>query len=196
MSDAPATRRPRADALRNRQLIIEAATDSFRDHGLEVSVAEIARRAGVGTGTLFRNFPTKQDLIRAIVESRLLRWQEVVRESISAPDIEQAFGEFIDEVLRFSYYDKGQMEAFRERILDEPELLDCKMQAFDLTGTLLDKAKEAGLLREELSTEDFYSLTAGFTESARIAAGDEETTDGDPALRYREILLDALRPRS
>lgn len=194
MTETVSTRRPRADALRNRQLIIEAAAEAFREHGLEVSVAEIARRAGVGSGTLFRNFPTKQDLIRAILEARITRWQEVIEEALANPDVESAFGTFIDEVLYFGYYDRGQMEAFKERLLDDPELLECKNEAFGLTEALLQRARDAGLLRADISTDDFYSLTSGLTEAAKMSSASDVDSGDKPYLRYREILLSGLRP--
>ena len=68
VGDEPALR---ADALRNRRRILDAAAEAFAESGLDVGVAEIARRAGVGPGTIFRRFPTKEDLIAAIVQERI-----------------------------------------------------------------------------------------------------------------------------
>lgn len=196
MSPATGTRRPRADALRNRQLIIEAAAEAFREHGLDVSVAEIGRRAGVGSGTLYRNFPTKHDLIRAIVESRIRRWQEVIEAALESEDAAAAFEDVVDEVLEFSFRERGQMEAFKERLLDEPDLLQCKNEAFALTDQLLDRAKAASVLRTDITTDDFYCLAAGLAESARMSARAEPDDDSAPCQLYRQIFLDGLRPSS
>jgi len=68
----------RADARRNRERIIAAARVAFAEHGLDVGVAEIAHRAGVGTATLFRRFPTKQDLVVAVMEECMAHMQELV----------------------------------------------------------------------------------------------------------------------
>ena len=69
----------RADAARNRALLLAAAADEFAERGLDASVADIARRAGVGKGTVFRHFPTKDDLIAAIVLDRIERAQRARR---------------------------------------------------------------------------------------------------------------------
>jgi AcrR family transcriptional regulator len=191
----PATaRRPRADAQRNRERIIAAASEAFRELGLDASVAEIARRAGVGSGTLFRNFPTKQDLVRAIVEDRLTRWLDVANASLANPDPVAAFEAFVDEAVSFSYYDRGQMEAFKGGLLDEPELFECKCLAFDLTDKIVARAKEAGVLRENVSTMDLYSLAAGTAEATKAAESEGVETPEKPYAAYLAILLGGLRP--
>src|SRR5215469_9714592 len=96
MSDL--SRRPRADAERNRRRLLDAAAQLFGERGLDVGVAEIAQRAGVGRGTLFRNFPTKQDLIAAIVVDQMNAAAARGRELLDAPDAGDALFEFLDEL--------------------------------------------------------------------------------------------------
>src|SRR5215472_3034478 len=89
----------RADAERNRRRLLDAAQELFRERGLEVGVAEIAQRAGVGRGTLFRNFPTKQDLITAIVIDRMNEATEYGRTLLDAPDAGEALFGFLEEIV-------------------------------------------------------------------------------------------------
>ena len=85
----------RADAARNRALLLAAAADEFAEHGLEASVADIARRAGVGKGTVFRHFPTKDDLIAAIVLDRIEDLRASGERLLTADDPGDALLEFL-----------------------------------------------------------------------------------------------------
>src|SRR5437763_11587680 len=91
------SRRPRADAERNRRRLLDAAAELFGDRGLDVGVAEIAQRAGVGRGTLFRNFPTKEDLVAAIVVDAMKDVTEWGRELLDATEAGAALFRFLDE---------------------------------------------------------------------------------------------------
>lgn len=194
MSESVATRRPRADAQRNRKRIVEAALLAFREEGLDVSVAEIARRAGVGSGTLFRNFPTKDDLIRAIVEMHMDRWAEVVTAAVEASDTHAAFDDFFAETVKFNYEDRGMLEAFKEGVIDAPELHECKARALGRTGELLAAARRVGALSDEISTDDLYALAAGAAESAKVAVREGLETPEAARARYVKIMLAGMRP--
>jgi AcrR family transcriptional regulator len=197
MTDAAAARRPRADAARNRERILEVANEAFREGGLEVSVAEIARRAGVGSGTLFRNFPTKADLIHAIVEMHMNQWLDVIEKSLAAEDVGPAFDAFFERAVLFNYLDRGMLEAVKGGMLnDEPELLACKSSALDGTNELIERAQAAGVLREDLNADDIYALSAGVAESAHAAVREGRADPKVAHLRYMEIMLAGLRPVS
>jgi AcrR family transcriptional regulator len=90
------SRRPRADAERNRRRLLDAAAELFGERGLDVGVAEIAQHAGVGRGTLFRNFPTKEDLIAAIVVDAMSEASALGRELLAAPGAGQALFTFLE----------------------------------------------------------------------------------------------------
>lgn len=194
MTGPVSARRPRADAQRNRERIIEAAIDAFREGGLDVSVAEIARRAGVGSGTLFRNFPTKNDLVHAIVELRMEQWQKTIESSLEAGDARAGFDAFFAAAVAWNYHDRGMLEAFKGGIMDDPDLHDCKCAAMDRTGVLVARVKQAGMLREEISTEDVYALAAGAAESAKMSVQETGARPDDALARYVEIVLAGLRP--
>ena len=179
----PTTRRPRADALRNRQRLIDAAVQVFAEQGLDVAVAEIARRAGVGTATLFRNFPSKDDLIYAVIEARVNELLEVGRRALETEDPAAGFERFLFDVADLQARDRGFFEAIHSRLIDEPGLMECKKGMVGIAEQILARAQEAGAVRKDVGPDDL-----GFLVSA--AAGREGNHE-----RYLRILLDGLRPQ-
>src|SRR5918912_4352335 len=98
---APLTHRPlRADAARNRARVLDAARGAFAESGLGVGVEEIARRAGVGKGTLYRRFPTKEALVRAIFDDILAEYERLAAAAAEEPDAGEAFARFLDGAAR------------------------------------------------------------------------------------------------
>lgn len=194
MSSSQEQRRPRADAQRNRQRIVEAASTAFSEDGLDVSVAEIATRAGVGTGTLFRNFPSKDDLIRAILEDHLECWIDEIKQGLELHDAEQAFHKFFDSAVSFTMRDRAIAEARRCGMLDEGELGALKSEALALVERLLVRVKQAGHLREDLSHNDVFMIAAGVAESANVAAADGLAGADEARVRYVGVALAGMRP--
>jgi AcrR family transcriptional regulator len=188
---APASaRRPRADAVRNRKLIVDAAADAFRELGLEASVAEIARRAGVGSGTLFRNFPSKEDLIYAVIDARMQEWSARAEQALEEPDAAKAFEQFMLEAAKSQRDDRGLGEAIKQHIIDRPELLDCKKQAVSLSSKILKRAQDAGAVRKDVNSEDLRFLI-----NAAVTGDPLPGSDGDALFhRHLQIMLDGLRP--
>jgi AcrR family transcriptional regulator len=187
-------RRQRSDALRNRQRIIEVANDAFRDEGLDVSVAEIARRAGVGSGTLFRNFPTKSDLIVAIIQQHVDTWIDVLERANEREDTGDAFAEFFSEAVKFSCSDRGMLEAVKEGIVDQPQLIERKERAYALTEQLIARAQKAGAVRKGLTADDIYALSNGVAHSANIAIDNNGADPSDAYEPYLQVVLAGLRP--
>src|SRR5437868_12520571 len=107
-------RRLRADAERNRRRLLDAATEIFCERGLEVGVGEIAEHAGVGRGTLFRNFPSKEHLIAAIVVERIHESISRGRAQLEAPDPAQALFDLIDQAVGRQQTDRALFEALDE----------------------------------------------------------------------------------
>lgn len=189
---APAARRPRADAVRNRALIVDAATDAFREGGLDVSVAEIARRAGVGTGTLFRNFPSKDDLIYAVVEQRMNEWSATAEAALEDPDPAVAFKQFMYSAADAQMRDRGFSQAMKNHLIDKPALMECKGVAMDLTTAVLKRAQKAGAVRKDVTTEDLGYIINASVSSDPLPGMDNENMHK----RYLEIMLDGLKPQA
>src|SRR5438477_8046706 len=118
----PTERALRADAERNRRRLLDAAHELFRERGLDVGVAEIAQRAGVGRGTLFRNFPTKQDLIAAIVVDAMNDAAAAGRERLESADAGEALFQFLEVAAARQQRSRALFEAVEETFLVNPEI--------------------------------------------------------------------------
>jgi AcrR family transcriptional regulator len=166
-----AERQLRADALRNRERILEAAATVFSEQGLEVSVGEVARLAGVGRGTLFRNFPTKQDLIAAIVSRRIGEAVMIGRELLAGGDPADGAYVFIAELVGRQQRDRALFEGIVGESLTRPEIRDAVTDALAVLDELLDAGKRAGTVRPEVGALDVMMMVKGVCAAAS-ALGD------------------------
>jgi AcrR family transcriptional regulator len=186
-SDAP--RVQRADARRNRRKVLDAARAGFAEDGLDVHVEKIARRAGVGVGTVYRHFPTKEDLVQALADDRFAGLAEAARKALDDPDAWNGFSEFMRYSAKVMAEDRALSEAMDQR----PEM--CGQAAEDvklleIVGELIARAQAEGALREDVVPEDVPSLICGLGRATR-------DTPGRPAMswdRYLAIILAGLRP--
>jgi AcrR family transcriptional regulator len=182
-----ATRRPRADALRNRTRLIDAAVAVFAEHGLDVSVAQIASRAGVGTATLFRNFPTKDDLIYSVIEARVTELLEIGQRALEVEDPAASFEQFLFGVADIQVRDRGFFEAIHSHLIDEPELLQCKLEMTGVAEKILKRAQKAGVVRKDVVADDLRFIMSS-------AVSHDTAAQPDLHRRYLRIVLDGLRP--
>lgn len=189
MGTAPA--KPlRADAERNRLHILEAAAAAFADGGLDVPVAEIARRAGVGPGTLFRRFPTKDDLVIAIVEQRIQDICALVDAALENPDPWAGFVECMEAAVTMQVRDRGVLEAVGERFFGDPRMRALKAKVNPKVAALLARAQAAGVVRDDIEHQDIPVLI----QAAARAGCVMPTCDAELSRRYLAIMLDGLRP--
>ena len=196
MSMTPGDRALRADAERNRRRLLDAAQALFRERGLDVGVAEIAQRAGVGRGTLFRNFPTKQDLIAAIVIDRMGEATEYGRKLLDAPDAGEALFSFLEEVVGRQQLDRCLFDAVADTFLANQDIRAAHAEIVGGLEELLTRAKDAGAVRSDVGAVDVLMLLKGVCEAATAFAG------SDPAIVPRQLDLvraaisasDAQRP--
>jgi AcrR family transcriptional regulator len=179
----PADRVLRADAERNRRRVLDAAQALFRERGLDVGVAEIAQRAGVGRGTLFRNFPTKQDLIAAIVIDRMAEATEYGRQLLDAPDAGEALFGFLEEVAGRQQLDRCLFDAVQDAFLANQEIRAAHAEIVGGLEDLLTRAKEAGAVRTDVGAMDVLMLLKGVCEAATAFAG------SDPSIVARQLDL-------
>jgi AcrR family transcriptional regulator len=183
MSMTHADRALRADAERNRKRLLDAAQALFRERGLEVGVAEIAQRAGVGRGTLFRNFPTKQDLIAAIVIERMREATEYGRQLLDAPDAGEALFGFLEEMVGRQQLDRRLFEAVADTFLANQDIRAAHAEVVGGLEELLTRAKQAGTVRSDVGAMDVLMLVKGVCEAASAFAG------SDPAIVPRQLDL-------
>ncbi|MFD4640162.1 TetR/AcrR family transcriptional regulator [Lentzea sp. NPDC058436] len=146
----------RADAARNRGLIVEAARDLFRTRGINVPLSAVARRAGVGVATLFRRFPTRESLVSEVFAEQIERCEAVLEEAVSDPDPWRGFRRLVEFACAEQREDRGFTEAFLATFTnDHDERREQAETAFD---TLVLRAQECGRLRPDFAASDLVML--------------------------------------
>lgn len=189
VTGADARRPLRADARRNRERVIDAAQALIASDGLALPVREIARRAGVGAGTVHRHFPTKQALLAAIVIDRV---EKVIDEARALADAEDP-GDALLRTLR-RMLDEGTESAALKAALAGTDF-DLRTAApnvarelRDALTTLLANAQHAGHVRRDIDIDDVLALLAGAFASIQHASADRTR-----AARLTDVLFDGLR---
>lgn len=169
MDDQP--KRLRADAERNRQRLVDAATELFRDRGLEVGVGEIADRAGVGRGTLFRNFPSKDALVIAVVVERIKESVERGRRLLTEEDPAAAAFTLVDEALERQAADRALFEALAGDWMAHPEIRAAHDDMLAVLEQILARAQAIGAVRPDVSAVDVMLAIKGVCEVQRLFPG-------------------------
>lgn len=193
----PEARPLRRDAERNRQLIIGAAKVVFAQRGLDASLDEIAKEAGLGVGTVYRRFPNRDALIEALFDDTLVFIQRIVAESVAMPRAWDGLAHFMSEMLEKQGRDKGLRDAMIAR---DKHLAECgdkakEDQIRDMVEPaiydLVDRAQTQGDLRADVTATDVAVLMI-----AGVGIVDFTTlVDPDSWRRHLSIILDGLRAR-
>ncbi|KUN59082.1 TetR family transcriptional regulator [Streptomyces canus] len=163
ITEIVASRRPhRKDAARNYDALLAAAREAFAEHGSEASLEDIARRAGVGIGTLYRNFPTRRHLFETVYADDVNTLVQVAQE-LADQEPWQALTAWLD---RFAGY-MVTKRAVREALNDESEIFAaCRESMYAAGGPLLERAQEAGQARRDMDFVDLLRMVAGITATA------------------------------
>jgi AcrR family transcriptional regulator len=167
---APEDRPLRADAERNRRRLLGAAQAIFCERGLDVGVAEIAQRAGVGRGTLFRHFQSKQDLIAAIVVERMREAAAHGRTLLGEPDPAGALFGFLDEMVGRQQLDRALFEAVADAWLANDEIRAAHAEVIGVLDELLSRAQKRGAVRGDVGPVDVLMLLKGVCEASSAFA--------------------------
>ncbi|EWM13383.1 transcriptional regulator, TetR family [Kutzneria sp. 744] len=163
----------RADARRNRARVLEVAQQVFAEEGLAVPIDEIARRAGVGVGTVYRHFPTKDALFVAIIQERLRSVGEVARKLAEGPAAGRAFFGFFERMVRDASLNKALFDALAAGGgLNQELTAEARQVMMTGLGDLLAKAQEAGEVRPDLTAADVKTLIVGCLSMARQGTAD------------------------
>jgi AcrR family transcriptional regulator len=178
----------RADAARNRARVLETAYETFAAEGLSVPIDEIARRAGVGAGTVYRHFPTKEDLFAAVVESRLRQIIAAGHALLDDPGPGDALFAFLRSmVLEFGATDQGLVDALGGMGIDVDSAAPEAEDAFRaLLGVLLAAAQGAGTVRADVDVPEIKALLVGCQAM--------QGYDTARAARVTDVVIDGLRP--
>lgn len=183
-----AVRPLRADARRNRQAVIDAASKLFTEQGLDAQMPDVARAANVGVGTVYRHFPTKDQLIAAIASQHFDRMAEKGREDLELADPWEGISDFIRFAIQIQADDRGLCEIMSSR----PELMDTAARAAglpELCDKLVKRAQQSGQLRSDLDWEDVPMIACGI---GHITQGGPPPSVGRWP-RLVELILDGLR---
>ncbi|WP_328769381.1 TetR/AcrR family transcriptional regulator [Streptomyces sp. NBC_00286] len=182
--------RPRADALRNRERIVTAAREMFVEFGPDVPLDEIARRAGVGNATVYRNFPDRDALVREVVCSVMDRVSEQAEEMLATSgDAFEALSRFVhvsaDE--RVSALCPMMSETFDKQ---HPDLVAARERMERLVEKLMERAQEAGQLRLDVGVGD---LMISVSQLSRPPAGAVCLAHDRFVHRHLQLFLDGMR---
>lgn len=184
-----ATKTLRSDARRNRERLVASARELFATEGVDVSVEEITHHAGLGMGTLYRHFPTKEELIDAVLEETFGEIVRLAEQAAAAEDAWLGFTSFVEGALELHAQHRGVKDiiASREHGARRADAMRARIRP--LLRTLIANAQEQGTLRADFAPED---LPLVFWSAGRVI----ETTAGvapESWRRYLAFLLDGLR---
>lgn len=183
----PDGRQPRADARRNRERVLRAADEMLAARGIDASVDDIAERAGVGVGTVYRNFPTKGALWEALLVTRMEVLVEAARSGVHADDPGEAFIGFVRRASDEFVNSKALAEAMASEGLDCGDAKRAvSAQLLEAVQVLLDRAQRAGLVRPDVGVAD---LTAFMLSLGNV---DPSIMDGSQRSRCVALLCDSL----
>ncbi|SOD89744.1 TetR/AcrR family transcriptional regulator [Streptomyces sp. Ag109_G2-15] len=173
--DDTATQPLRSDAERNRGRIIAAARTVFGRDGLNASMASVARETGVGIATLFRHFPTKEDLVAAVFSDRMDAYADAVAVALDDPDPWHGFTAYIETVCAMQAADYGFADVLTMTFPTAKALEKRRDEAYEAMVRLINRAKAAGRLREDFDPSDLvliHMANAGVVNATGDAAPD------------------------
>ncbi|HEU0194676.1 MAG TPA: helix-turn-helix domain-containing protein [Streptosporangiaceae bacterium] len=178
----------RADARRNFERLVAAAQEAFGEHGADAPLDDIARRAGVGAGTLYRHFPTREALLEAAYRADIDDLAKLAYELLDKLPPEEALRTWVSEQVEYVMR-KRALAATVKAVLDRdsPVMAWCKTQMRGAAAALLARAQEAGVVRPEVTPSDLLRLAHAVGYASEFAP-----EDSDRLLTY---MLDGLRPQ-
>jgi AcrR family transcriptional regulator len=186
----PLPRQPRADARRNHLRVLAAAKGAFEAEGASVTVESIARRAGVGVGTVYRHFPTKEALFEAII---ITSFQELVEEARRLADASEpgaAFYGYLERVFAVSEASKAIKDALGRSELELSTTANETFRALEsAVGHLLVRAQDAGEARSDVSINELFALLGGACHASHTLRD-----GGVASSRMCAVICDGLRP--
>ena len=191
MPDAPPLDRPlRKDAARNRSALLAAAKDVFAAEGIDVRVEEIARHAGLGVGTLYRHFPTKDALVLAIFEERLEEFERIAAAALEGPDAAGAVRRFLEGAVEVQARDRAFKDVVAARLRVSGHVSPARVRLTATLAKAVRSARAAGGLRADVTAQDVLLLLLA---TGRIVEATETTAPG-LWRRYVALFLDGLAP--
>ncbi|HVX77093.1 MAG TPA: TetR/AcrR family transcriptional regulator [Bradyrhizobium sp.] len=185
--DAP-VRRPRADAVRNRERLLQAAKVVFSAGGPEASLEAVAKRAGVGIGTLYRHFPTREALFEAVYRREVQQLSDLADQLKNETDPLDALRQWLRSNVEFVATKKGMMAALELAVHGSSDLTAHTFERLTkAVGGLLDRAVAAGVIRSDISPEDLLRALVG------MCYLHDQPGWQNSVLRLVDVFVDGLR---
>jgi AcrR family transcriptional regulator len=190
MASIPDTERHlRADARRNRERIVQAARQIVAEQGAAAQIDDVARKAGVGVGTVYRHFPTKEALMGALLRQCIEENTELVRAQADVEDPWEGFAGMVRGVCKAMATDAAKRRMWAAASAEAFEMAhDAKAELERAAAHVIDRAHDAGVLRAEFGIDDIGMLMCGLG-AAMDVRGENDWT------RMVEFALDGLRAR-
>ncbi|MGH9248766.1 MAG: TetR/AcrR family transcriptional regulator [Acidimicrobiales bacterium] len=179
----------RTDAERNRVRILAAAREAFAEHGLQVSMNDVARRADVGVATLYRRFPTREDLITAVFADRMTAYADAVGRALAEPDPWHGFCSYVETVCAMQAADRGFTHVLTLTFPSAKEFEAERDRGYHAFVQLADRAMNAGRLRADFVAEDLVMLLMA-NAGVVSATGDAAPTTWE---RFAAYMIQAFR---
>lgn len=184
---SPAARKPRTDAARNRDQVLRTAAALFAQRGDETQMADVARAAGVGIGTVYRHFPTRRALIEAVAERRFAEiLTHARRDNLPNPDVRQALAGLLRRIAEVHERERALSSAIESVIGDTEPHGETRAEFDDLAGQLLARGRADSSIRADATTADLYMIVGAVAAVSHDGLGDWR--------RFIELALDGLRP--
>jgi AcrR family transcriptional regulator len=184
-------RKPRADAVRNRERVLEAAKAVFSSGGAEASLEAVARAAGVGIGTLYRHFPTREALFEAVYRREVQELADLAEELKHGPQPVEALRRWMRSNVRFVATKKGMSAALALAAYKNPKLFSYSFDRLTrAVAGLLDRAIASGEIRDDISPEDLLRALVG------MCYMHDQPGWQTSVLRLVDVFIDGLRIRS
>jgi AcrR family transcriptional regulator len=188
MAASPPEKAMRADARRNRDRLIAAAKDLYAEAGTDVSLDAVARRAGVGAGTLYRHFPTREALVEAAYRSEVAELSAAADDLLATRPPDLALAEWMDRFVAYAAAKRGMRAALQSVVASGSDIFaDARRQNLATLATLLAAGAEAGTIRPDVEAEDVLRAT-GIVWQLDDQPGWEEQ-----ARRLLGLVMDGLR---
>src|SRR4051795_3192713 len=189
MTESRASPTMRRDAEANRERLLAAARELFAQHGLAVTLNDIAHHAGVGVGTAYRRFANKDEVIDALFEEGLQDIAAAAHEALGEPDAWQGLVMFLERSLHMQFGDRGLNQIMNNPALGDARVSEARTRIAPLITRLVERAKEQGSVRPDFDQSDIIFVQVAL--SAIMAHS--RAIEPDLYRRYLAIFLDGIR---
>jgi AcrR family transcriptional regulator len=176
----------RADARRNRERLVAAAREVFAEQGAGASMEAIAKKAGVGVGTLYRHFPNRLDVVEAVYQTDVEQLRATAERVVAELAPADAVGAFFEAFLRYAETKQALLTELHQAFEKKPELRSAARELIESSfGLVIDRAKEAGVIRSDVDGSDVMQLVTPVCTNAGIPP--------EQAARLLGMILDGVR---